>query len=383
MMRIGIVDAEIVGKSKHRFPNLCSMKLSAWHKQNGDSVKLLTSYNNIGEYDKVYISKVFTKTEVPPLVLDMPNVSYGGTGFFYDNAPPLPNEIEHAKPDYHLYDDWVQEKIATGIKPIQFRYYTDYSIGFLTRGCFRQCQFCVNRNSKRSVPASPLDEFLDTNRKKICLLDDNFFACSDWRDLIKPIIESGKRFQFKQGLDERLLTQEIVKEMNGWRYDGEFIFAFDNIADKQIITDKLKLFQQPQLDWKHELKFYVFAGYDRQGKQDCDFYRQDIMDLFERIMILKSAGAKPYVMRHANVYNSQFSSFYATVAAWCNQPAMFKTFSFREFAQCRGMRKDGYAKYKRNVSAYLANDGSKGSEWRSMEMVAEQFPDIAMKYFDM
>ena len=46
-MNIGIIDAEIVGKSKHRFPNLCSMKISAWHKAKGDNVTLLLSYDNI------------------------------------------------------------------------------------------------------------------------------------------------------------------------------------------------------------------------------------------------------------------------------------------------------------------------------------------------
>ena len=43
-MKIGIIDAEIIGKTKHRFPNLCSMKLSSYHKSRGDSVELLLSY---------------------------------------------------------------------------------------------------------------------------------------------------------------------------------------------------------------------------------------------------------------------------------------------------------------------------------------------------
>lgn len=110
-MNVAIIDAEIIGKNKHRFPNLCSMKIAAHHKQNGDSVQLKTDYEGLQTFDRVYISKVFTKTHVPEDVLVMPNVVYGGTGFFYDNAPPLPPEIEHIMPDYHLYDDWVNEAI--------------------------------------------------------------------------------------------------------------------------------------------------------------------------------------------------------------------------------------------------------------------------------
>lgn len=115
-MNIAIIDAEIVGKTKHRFPNLCSMKLSSYHKSIGDSVTLKTDYEGLELFDKVYISKVFTKTEVPEHVLSMPNVQYGGTGFYYDKAPPLPPEVEHIMPDYHLYDEWVEQAINSGGK---------------------------------------------------------------------------------------------------------------------------------------------------------------------------------------------------------------------------------------------------------------------------
>ena len=37
------------------------MKISAYHKENGHSVSLLLSYDNIRNYDKVYISKVFAR----------------------------------------------------------------------------------------------------------------------------------------------------------------------------------------------------------------------------------------------------------------------------------------------------------------------------------
>lgn len=382
-MKIGVVDAELIGRKQHRFPNLCCMKISAWHKQNGDDVSLLTSYDNIANFDIVYISKVFTQTQVPPLVLTQPNIKYGGTGFFYDKAPALTYEVEHSKPDYHLYDDWVQDCLRLGVKPTSLKYYTDYSIGYLTRGCFRRCPFCVNKNSTAASPASPLQEFIDVQRPKICFLDDNFFACSHWRDLIKPVVESGKRFQFKQGLDERLLTEERIAELSKLRYDGEVIFAFDNIEDRKLIESKLQLIRLVAPEWRRELKFYVLCGFDRNGLYDRDFWRQDMINLFERIKVLSSYGAKPYIMRYQKTYKSEFSSFYAAVAAWCNQPAMFKKFSFREFAQCRGMRNNGYAKYKRDVTAYLGDGGVKGSEWRSMELVGNYFPDIAAEYFDM
>lgn len=381
-MLIGIIDAEIIGKTKHRFPNLCSMKLSSYHKAKGDTVILLTSYDDVEYFDKVYISKVFTKTPVPQEVLDMPNVEHGGTGFFYDKAPPLPYEVEHAMPDYHLYDDWVNDKISQGVKRSEFAYYLDYSIGYLTRGCFRGCYYCVNRNCKKASAASPLSEFMDESRPKLCFLDDNFFAYPCWEELLQPVIESGKRFQFKQGLDERLLTKDKILKIETWKYDGEMIFAFDNIEDKKLIMSKLMLIRATVPQWSRELKFYVFCGCDKNGVYDKDFWEKDITDLFERIYILKTFNCKPYVMRFEDVYESEYNSFYACVAAWCNQPSLFKTFTFRLFCKCRGMRRDGYKKYKRDVDGYLHDIGVKGSEWRAMELIESRFPKIAERYFD-
>lgn len=402
MAKIGIIDAEIIGKAKHRFPNLCCMKLSTYHKQKGDKVTLLLNYNDVDMYDKVYISKVFIKTEIPSepkdqsgkteeTVIDWyrdneflkkPNIEYGGTGFFYDKAPPLPREVEHAFPDYHLYDEWVAAKIESGIKRSEFTYYLDYSIGYLTRKCFRGCYYCVNRGYKKVEPASVLSEFYDENRPKLCFLDDNFLGYPQWRKLLAPVIESGKRFQFKQGLDERLLTEQTIREITSWKYDGEMIFAFDNIEDKDLIVSKLELIRKTVPDWTRELKFYVFCGCDKNDRYDSDFWKNDIQNLFERIAILRAYNAKPYIMRHENVYKSKYKSFYATVAAYCNQPAMFKSFSFRLYAQCRAMRKKDYAVYKRDIAKYLAENDYKGSAWRSMEMVEREFPEIARTYYD-
>lgn len=260
-MRIGIIDADLIARKKHRFPNLACMKISGFHKAHGDEVELLTSFQVLG-WDKIYLSKVFTDTEVPGELLSAPNVVYGGTGFYYDKAPDLPYEIEHSFPDYHLYDEWVQSKLAAGGKPKDYVYYTDYSIGFLTRGCFRKCEFCVNKKYNRCVPHSPLSEFLDPERKKICFLDDNFFACPQWERLISEVVSTGKRFQFKQGLDFRIMTDKKMHNLITWKYATDFTFAFDHIADKEIIETKLKRFRQLFPSFKKNLRFFVLCGYN-------------------------------------------------------------------------------------------------------------------------
>src|SRR5690606_34927397 len=153
-------------------------------------VKLITDYEEIknNNFDKIYISKVFTDTNVPDWILQLPNTEYGGTGFFYDKASPLPDYIEHHKPDYHLYDEWVKNQLKSGRgKPLDYKYYTDYSIGFTTRGCFRKCEFCVNKNYNKVVLHSPIDEFLDEDRKYICLLDDNILGFSQWKLILESL----------------------------------------------------------------------------------------------------------------------------------------------------------------------------------------------------
>ena len=344
-MNIGVIDADIIGRKKHRFPNLASMKISSYHKQHGDDVTLLTSYDDLNKYDKIYVSKVFTKTKVPDYILKLNNVEYGGTGFFYDKAPPLPHNIEHIMPDYHLYDGWINTLIEAGAKPSHFKYYTDYSIGFMTRGCFRQCEFCVNKKYKECVSHSHLSEFLATDRKKICLLDDNFLSCKKWRELLNELQESGKRLQFKQGLDERLLTDEKVQLLSKLKYDGEYIFAFDNINDYDLILSKLKILRKYI---KKQCKFYVLCGYDRENKYDIEFWKQDLVDTFKRIELLGRYQCLPYIMRHDNYEQSPYRGIYIAIAMWCNTPSMFKTQSLESFAY----KYDTYVHRKSKILEY-------------------------------
>lgn len=113
-MNIAIIDADLIGIKNHRFPNLACMKMSGYYKELGYKVELKLDYESLNEYDKVLISKVFTSTPIDENVLSLPNVEYGGTGFFYDKAPKLPKEIEHHMTDYDLYLDWVNQQIENG-----------------------------------------------------------------------------------------------------------------------------------------------------------------------------------------------------------------------------------------------------------------------------
>lgn len=358
-MKIAIVDADLIGRSKHRFPNLACMKMSGYYKSLGYEVELKLDYKNLNTYDLVKISKVFTDTPINESVLLLNNVEYGGTGFFFDKAPNLPNEIEHCMPDYHLYDEWVTAEIARGIKPSQFDDYLNYSIGFITRGCFRKCDFCVNKKYNTAFEHSPLNEFLDKNRKRISLWDDNFLACPNWRKLLDDLKSSNKYFQFRQGLDLRLMTDEKAKLFSEVKYYGDYIFAFDFLGDREIIENKLTM-------WKKHIrkttKLYVFCGFDRNDIWDKDFWLQDIIDIFERIKILMKYGCLLYIMRFNRYEDSPYRGMYITLARWCNQLNCFKKKSFRDY--CYNTK------------------GIGASAKRYIDEFEKLHPEIAKKYYD-
>lgn len=361
-MKIGIIDADLISRKKHRFPNLACMKISAYQKAQGHEVSLVLSYDEIENFDKIFLSKVFTDTPVPEGITELSWVEYGGTGFFYDKAPPLPHEIEHIKPDYHLYDEFVSEQLEKGVSKAALKYYTDFSLGFTTRGCIRGCSFCVNKNYRICLKHSPVEEFLDPERKHICCLDDNILSCRDWKEIFEDLNATGKRFQFKQGMDERLLTDEKCEVIFNSNWVGDYIFAFDNIKDRRLVEKKLELLR------KHSEKipkFYVFCGYNHETPDlySADFWEKDLEDLFERIKVLISYQALPYVMRYAGYKNSQYRGMYDTVARWCNQPSFIKKKSFREFC--------------------FNTPGQNNSAPRYAIEFEQKHPEIATKYFDM
>lgn len=361
-MKIGIIDADLIGRKRHRFPNLACMKISNYHKQQGHEVELLMDYESIIEYDKVYISKVFTDTPFPTEVLSLPNVEYGGTGFYFDKAPNLDDEIEHTFPDYHLYDDFVKEMMSKGKRRNEFKEYLDYSIGFLTRGCFRKCGFCVNQKYDRVFKHSPLKEFYDPTRKKICLLDDNFLGCPQWKEMLEELRATGKPFKFKQGLDERILTDEKCELLFSSKYDTHITFAFDKIEDYEIIEEKLKMIRRHT---DKQIIFYVLVGFDKTGKYDENFWKQDIEDMFKRLELLGKYKVSPYIMRYEKWKESKYRGTYVTVARWCNQFSWFKNVSLHDFV---------FEVDKKNgVQGYY-------SSWRYYDELKADLPHIVEKY---
>lgn len=357
-MKIGIIDSDLLDKGT-RHPNLALMKISGYYKELGHDINLITSYEETEGYDCIYMSKVFSYTKVPEKILSLPNLIIGGTGFFEDGGPDLNSEIEHHMPDYLLYKDFVDLQINQGHPKNHYSDYLDYSIGFTTRGCFRKCDFCVNKKYDRPFRHSEVSEFLDPQRPYIYLWDDNFLAFNEWEKVLDELETIGKPFQFRQGLDIRLMTDRMAERLSKTHYHGDFIFAFDYLKDKDLIERKIKLWRRYSA---RTTKLYVLCAFESQDEAD-------IISTFERIRILMSYGCLPYIMRYQDYKNSDLSFMYTQLARWCNQPKLFKKKSFRQFCEAN----QDYHKNKDTICI----------PYKTMLDFEEKYPETAKKYFDL
>lgn len=373
------MDADLLdGGTRH--PNLALLKLAGFLFDNDIQFELIESSDaEISEYHRIYVSKVFTFTKTPFFVerakgtIDEHKIILGGTGFYAtvsddnlfsslrisdmeqfkndDFLCSLPNKrggkymgIDMARqmPYYDLYVPFIEKQVAAGRKRSYYKDYLYYSIGFLTRGCFRKCPFCVNRLEKRVQKHSELKWFLDNEkddngklkRPYIYLWDDNFLASSPtvWRPLLKELMETKRPFQFRQGLDERILAEspygeEIAETLSKCKYHGDYIFAFDNWKDRPKIEKALKIWKRYNTK---ETKFYLFCGFKLQPNDDKRLLN-DVKEIFLRIEMLMQYGCLGYIMRHEDYHTHELSNIYVQIARWCNQPAFYKKMSFWEF----------------------------------------------------
>ena len=307
-MKIGLIDVD-----GHNFPNIPLMKISAWHKAQGDHVEWYQPMFS-GHMDKVYMSKVFSFTPDYEYFVDTDEVIRGGSGYCIENVEgkevyhserdnPLPDEVEHIYPDYSIYPDLTK----------------DTAYGYLTRGCPRNCQFChtTQKDGQRSYKVADLKEFWN-GQKNIVLLDQNILACKDHLDLLDQLIESKARVEFNGGLDIRMITETNIEKIKRMKLKS-IHFAFDRYQDKEIVMRNLKLFKERTgLDKDHgAVTVYVLCNFDTTLEQDI-----------ERIQFCRSLRFSPYPM----IYDKEHCDpIYKRLQRWCNNWIFWKVPTFDEY----------------------------------------------------
>lgn len=313
-MKIGLYDVD-----SHNFPNLALMKLSAWHKSQGDNVEFLFPLNH---YDRVYVSKVFGDeySKMPNFCIQADEIVYGGTGFAItiekgkevyhkDKDKNLPYEIEHFYPDYSLYPELTK----------------DTAYGFLSRGCCNDCSFCIvsGKEGRCSVKVADLSEFWN-GQNFIKLLDPNILACKDRIDLLKQLRDSKAKVDFTQGLDARFITEEIAYLLKDIKKEAVH-FAFDFMKNEKAIIKGLKIYANIcGLPSKcSDKSVYVLTNYDTTHEEDI-----------YRIKMIESCGFVPDVRVYRKNTAPQITR---DLQRWCNNRIIYSTTRWEDYVP----RKDG------------------------------------------
>ncbi|GMQ59788.1 hypothetical protein AN1V17_41880 [Vallitalea sediminicola] len=282
-MRIGIVDVD------SKMVNIALMKISAFHKKIGDHVEW---YHPIlsGKLDRVYVSKIFNFSDDDLYLPTNCEIIKGGTG--YDITSKLPEEIENEIDiDYTIYPK------------------CDYSMQFFSRGCIRNCPFCVVRQKEGYIyPVKPME--LNPKGKHIEVLDNNFFANPNWREAAEQLLKLKQPVNF-HGIDARIMTQEHAYYLNKIKRYKQIHIAWDDPRENLLpkLKDIIKYIKP------YKIMCYVLIGFWSTPEED-----------FYRVTKLNELGISPFVMPYdkANRYQKNF-------ARWVNHKAVFKSVRWEDY----------------------------------------------------
>ena len=297
------------------YPPLGLMKISTWHKRQGDNVlfipdfvhnkkkddfmkteKCYKTFQN--HYDIIYITSLFTynafcvinsieyyKNKFPDA-----QIKVGGI-----MATLLPNHIEKktevvphigllegaedCPPDYSLRPD------------------LDYSISFTTRGCTRKCRFCaVRKHEPDFIVKENWPEDIDVTKRKIIFWDNNWLASPNFEkdiDILLNFINNAgiTQIDFNQGLDCRLLNEQKIKLLSKLNIKP-LRLAFDNHSEDTHIQEAIQLAQKYGFN---DIRVYVL--YNSEDNNDTPEYFYYRLDEINRL------GALSYPMRFRPIDN--------------------------------------------------------------------------------
>lgn len=261
-------------------PNLAAMKISAWHKAQGDKVELNFP---LLDADFTYASMMFKHTADP--LADL----IGGPKYPDTMLDP---EIEVMKPDYSLYPA------------------IDHSLGYTYRACPRTCDFCIVPQQNNPETHHSIWEFHDPRFKKIDLLNNNTLADPRWRETFEEILDADLTMA-EHGLDVRLLTAESADYLARIRVDGYLHMAWDYPEHELEVLLGAHLLKTAGVK---RLMCYVLIGHTTPEED------------MHRVLRLNEMGVDPYVMALDKTVPYQYH-----FARWVNHKAIFKSVEWKDY----------------------------------------------------
>lgn len=297
-MEVLILNIALHDADKKGYPNLALMKLSAWHKAVGDNVDWYDE--KLWPGDRLFSSKVFTFTDEDPC---LPRRAIkGGTGYGLSNN--LPFEIEHQCPDYELYN-------------------LDYSMGFLTRGCPRKCDWCFVPEKEGGIVAhADIEEF--ARHKEVVLMDNNVLAHSHGIDQLEKIARLELKVDFNQGLDARLIDDAVARRLSKVKWAKPLRLACDHKGQMESVRKAVEL-----LRWHNTTPSRYF----------CYLLVKDVEDAVERVRFLKTIYVDPFAQPYLDKEGTKPTEEQRHFARWVNQKAEFKSRTWEEYRDAKLLRR--------------------------------------------
>lgn len=260
------------------------------------------------------MAKVFNFTEdYRQWITNTHQIEKGGTG--YDLSKILPIDIDRVIPDYDLYN--IDKKLA---------------YGFLTRGCPNKCKWCiVPQKEGKMTPYMDIEEVAVNGRKNIILMDNNVLASDYGLQQIEKIVRLGLRVDFNQGLDARLVTDDIAKLLAKVKWIKRIRFGCDTpgqIAECERATALIDKY-----NYKGEYFFYCIL-------------LNDFKEAFTRVNHWRMKGGRflPHCQPYRDLNNPHqiIPQWQKDLAGWTNKKWVFRSCEFKDFEPRKGFKCEEY-----------------------------------------
>jgi len=284
-MNVKLIDVD------SKIPNYALMKISNYHKKHGDIVGF-----DVENPDIVYLACVFTKNrtktmaQVKEYEAQGAEVIVGGTGI--DLRKDLPLEIENSDPDYDLYTPEFLYPRMTRICTKDARvkkidWLLNAGMGFLTRGCVRKCGFCAVPIKEGGLhPDRCINDLINPRSKNIILFDNNITADPQVVRKLHEIKKRDLRIDITQGIDIRLLDDELAKLLSEVKLkDYTIHYAWDLMSYSTQVLSGIQRLLKYMSPWKHMC--FVLTDFNTTFEEDM-----------HRVKTLASMKISPLIMRY-------------------------------------------------------------------------------------